>query len=307
MPDPDSYHSHPAISASHLKLLACQTPRHYWDRYVNPDPAPSVETDAMLLGTQLHMLTLEPGRFAETFHLDLTPADAPRRPTAKQLEGLSKPPREGTKARDEHDRIAAAAAWWADWDASHPPQPGEALPAQRWLDLQGMATSLARCPIIGPLLAQQGAAEEALFWHDPDLGIDCRCKPDWLTADGWVLDLKSCVSANPRRFRWQAWDLGYDIQAWFYLRGIQQARGITPRGFLFAAVEKGRPYVSTPILASEALLERGRARAEAAVAQLLECRRTGVWPGYLPAGELATLDPPGANDTPPADVDVELY
>lgn len=305
MPDLD-YHSHPAISASHLKLLACQTPRHYWDRYINPDPAPSVETDAMRFGTQLHMLTLEPGRFAETYHLDLTPADAPKRPTAKQLDSLSRVPREGTKARDEHDRVAAAAAWWQEWDAAHPDQPGEALPAQRWLDLEGMASSLARCPIIGPLLAQEGVAEQALFWHDPDLGIDCRCKPDWLTADGWILDLKSCISANPRRFRWQAWDLGYDIQAWFYLRGVEQDLGIRPKGFLFAAIEKGRPYVSTPILASEALLERGRGRVELAVAQLLEARRTGVWPGYLPPGELAMLEPPGADAPPPAP-EVELY
>lgn len=305
MPDLD-YHSHPAISASHLKLLACQTPRHYWDRYVNPDPAPSVETDAMQFGTQLHMLTLEPGRFAETYHLDLTPADAPKRPTAKQVESLGKVPREGTKAREEHDRIAAAAAWWQKWDAAHPDQPGEALPAQRWLDLQGMASSLARCPIIGPLLAQEGVAEEALFWHDSDLGIDCRCKPDWLTADGWILDLKSCISANPRRFRWQAWDLGYDVQGWFYLRGVQQALGIKPKGFLFAAVEKGRPYVSTPILASDALLERGRGRVELAVAQLLEGRRTGIWPGYLPPGELAMLEPPGA-DAPPVAPEMELY
>ena len=306
MPDPD-YHSHPAISASHLEALATTTGRHYWAGYVDPNRPERVETDAMRLGTQLHMLTLEPGRFAEAYHLDLTPSDAPRRPTAKQREALGKPPREGTKAREEHDRIAAAAAWWADWDAAHPSQPGEALSADRWQQLEGMAASLAGCPIIGPLLAQEGVAEEALFWHDPDLDIDCRCKPDWLTADGWVLDLKSTVSANPRRFRWQAWDLGYDIQAWFYLRGIQQARGIKPKGFIFAAVEKGRPYVSTPILASDALLERGRGRAEQAVAMLLESRRTGVWPGYLPAGELATLDPPGASEAPPADVEVELY
>ena len=300
------YHAHPAISASHLKALATTTPRHYWADYVDPDRPERVETDAMRLGTELHMLTLEPGRFAETYHLDLTPADAPRRPTAKQIDSLAKTPREGTKAREEHDRIAAAAAWWEEWDAAHPDQPGEALPAQRWLDLQGMAGSLARCPIIGTLLAQEGVAEEALFWHDSDLGIDCRCKPDWLTADGWILDLKSCISANPRRFRWQAWDLGYDIQAWFYMRGVQRALGIKPLGFIFAAVEKGRPYVSTPILASEALLERGRGRAELAVAQLLEARRTGVWPGYLPPGELAMLEPPGADAPPPAP-ELELY
>lgn len=306
---PDQYHSHPSISASHLKALATTTPRHYWADYVDPSRPERVETDAMRLGTELHMLTLEPGRFAETYHLDPTPPDAPRRPTAKQVEALGRAcPREGTKAREEWDRIAAAAAWWADWDAAHPiPEGSTALPADRWLQLQGMADSLALDPLISEILTSPGQAEQPLFWRDPDLGIVCRCKPDWLTADGWVLDLKSTISANPRRFRWQAWDLGYDIQAWFYLRGVERALGIQPRGFVFAAAEKRRPFVAVPFLASEALLERGRARTEAAVAQLLECRRTGVWPGYLPAGELATLDPPGASEAPPADIDVELY
>jgi len=308
MPDLD-YHSDPAISASHLKALATSTPRHYWADYVDPNRPGRVETDAMRLGTELHLLTLEPGRFAETYHLDLTPPDAPRRPTAKQLEALGRAcPREGTKAREEWDRHAAAAAWWADWDAAHPiPEGSTALPADRWLQLQGMADSLALDPLISKILTSPGEAELALFWHDPDLDIDCRCKPDWLTADGWILDLKSTISANPRRFRWQSWDLGYDLQAWFYLRGVEQALGIQPRGFVFAAVEKRRPYVAVPFLASDALLERGRGRAELAVAQLLECRRTGIWPGYLPAGELAMLEPPGASDAPPADVDVELY
>jgi exodeoxyribonuclease VIII len=310
MTSDQDYHSHPAISASQLKSIATGTLRHYWADYVDPDRPERAETDAMRFGTQLHMLTLEPARFAETYHLDLTPPDAPRRPTAKQLETISKAlPREGTKAREEWDRIAAAAAWWADWDASHPiPEGSEALSADRWRDLQGMSDSLLRCPIIGGLLTQPGVAEEAIHWHDPDLGVDCRCRPDWLTSDGWILDLKSTVSANPRRFRWQAWDLGYDIQAWWYLRGLERGLGIKPQGFVFGAVEKRRPWVSTPILATEALLQRGRGRAELAVAQLLEAQRTGVWPGYLPAGQLADLDPPVDRDArPSADVDVELY
>jgi exodeoxyribonuclease VIII len=310
MAEHPDYHSHPAISSSQLKLLACQTPRHYWDAHVNPDPAPLVETDAMRLGTELHMLTLEPSRFRETYHLDLTPADAPRRPTARQVESLDKePPKAGTKAREERDRIAAAAAWWSDWDRDHPiPEGSTALPAERWAQLHGMADSLMMDPVIRNILACSGVAELPIFWHDHDLGIDCRCKPDWLTDDGWVVDLKSTVSANPRRFKWQALELGYDIQAWFYLRGLELGMGIRPQGFVFAAVEKRRPFVAVPYLASKAFLEHGRGRAELAVARLLEGRRTGIWPGYLPLNQsLVTLDPPAAHDAPPADIEVELY
>jgi len=292
--DDSTYHSHPAISASHLKTIATSTPRHYWADYVDPNRPAREETDAMRFGTELHMMLLEPGRFAERYHLDLTPPDAPRRPTQKQLESLDRePPKVGTKARDERDRIAAAAAWWREWDQAHPIPAGSVpLPADRWLDLQGMTDSLLRDPLIGELLTRPGRAEEALLWTDPELGIDCRCKPDWLADDGWVLDLKSARTANPRRFRWQAWDLGYDIQAWFYLRGIEHALGIRPQGFVFATCEKTRPWVCVPYLATEQLLQRGRGRAELAVAQLLEARRTGIWPGYAEPGKLVDLDPP---------------
>jgi PDDEXK-like domain of unknown function (DUF3799) len=292
--DDDTYHSHPATSASQIEAIATSTLRHYWAEWVDPDRPARVQTDAMRFGTELHMLLLEPDRFAERYHLDLTPPDAPRRPTAKQLESLDKePPKVGTKARDERDRIAAAAAWWRDWDRDHPiPAGSMPLPADRWLDLQGMTGSLLRDPLIGELLAQPGQAEQALFWTDPDLGIDCRCKPDWLTDDGWVLDLKSARTADPRRFQWQAWDLGYDIQAWFYLRGIEQSLGIRPKGFIFAACEKSRPWVCVPYLATEWLLDYGRARTELAVARLLEARDTGIWPGYAEPGKLVDLNPP---------------
>ena len=171
-----------------------------------------------------------------------------------------------------------------------------------------MTDSLLRDPLIGELLTRPGRAEEALLWTDPELGVNCRCKPDWLTDDGWVLDLKSARTANPRRFRWQAWDLGYDIQAWFYLRGIEQALGVRPQGFVFATCEKSRPWVCVPYLATEQLLQRGRGRAELAVAQLLEARRTGIWPGYAEPGKLVDLDPPTPADKPiPEDLSIDLY
>ena len=292
--DDTSYHDHPAISASHLETIAAQTLRHYWADYIDPERPARTETDAMRFGTELHMAVLEPERFAKSYLLDITPANAPRRPTAKQLESLAKePPKIGTKARDERDRIAAAAAWWTAWDLKHPIPAGvQLLAADRWSAINGMTDSMLADSLLGPLLSAPGVAERALFWDDPDLGVSCRCKPDWLTDDGWIVDLKSTVSANPRRFRWQAWDLGYDIQAWFYMRGVEMALGIKPQGFIFAACEKHRPFVCQAYLASDELLQYGRSRAELAVARLLESRESGIWPGYASAGELLYLDRP---------------
>jgi hypothetical protein len=63
-----------------------------------------------------------------------------------------------------------------------------------------------------------------------------------------------------------------------------------------------------PYLATEQLLQRGRGRAELAVAQLLEARRTGIWPGYAEPGKLVDLDPPAPADKPiPEDLSIDLY
>lgn len=56
------YHAHPAISKSHLDLIA-RSPLHYWARYIDPNRVPTEPTDAMRLGTAVHTLTLEADQF----------------------------------------------------------------------------------------------------------------------------------------------------------------------------------------------------------------------------------------------------
>jgi len=302
-----NYHDRPELSSSQLKLVATKTLAHYWADYVDPARPARTETDAMRLGTELHMLLLEPGRFATEYVCDSTPADAPRRPTEKQLASLmDPPPKAGTKARAERERIEEAAAFWRQWDQDHPiPPNATVLSADRWATLQGMANGLAANSMIAKILESDGIAETPIIWDDPVMG-PCRCMPDWLTNDDWILDIKSAVTANPRRFRWQAWDLGYDIQQWFYLRGLA-AIGRVPRRFVFATVEKTRPFVAVPFAGSDEWTRSGEQRGLAAFAALQEAKASGSWPGWCPSGEFATLAPPGVGDQPPADPSIDFY
>jgi hypothetical protein len=56
--DNAEYHAHPAISKSHLDLIA-RSPLHYWARYIDENRVAQEATPAMRLGTALHTHVLE--------------------------------------------------------------------------------------------------------------------------------------------------------------------------------------------------------------------------------------------------------
>ncbi len=52
------YHAHPAISKSHLDLIA-RSPLHYWARYIDPKRVIPEPTPAMRIGSAVHTHVLE--------------------------------------------------------------------------------------------------------------------------------------------------------------------------------------------------------------------------------------------------------
>jgi hypothetical protein len=52
------YHTHPAISKSHLDQVA-KSPLHYWARYLDPNRVVPEPTPAMAIGSAVHTHVLE--------------------------------------------------------------------------------------------------------------------------------------------------------------------------------------------------------------------------------------------------------
>src|SRR5205823_14867098 len=104
-----------------------------------------------------------------------------------------------------------------------------------------------------------GDAEVTLTWHDPETGVPCKARPDYLPRDGsWLVDLKTATSANPRTWRDQAYRLGYHARAAWYLDGAAAVLGHTPEEYWFVIVEKEAPYLVSVISFDEQALEWGR-------------------------------------------------
>jgi hypothetical protein len=66
----------PALSQSGLKDLAV-SPLRYWYWWVNPDRPEEEETPAMVFGSALHVATLQPDLFPQTYYCALNPEDYP--------------------------------------------------------------------------------------------------------------------------------------------------------------------------------------------------------------------------------------
>lgn len=91
--------------------------------------------------------------------------------------------------------------------------------------LERMRANLAIYPELVQMLAQ-GMAEHAILWTDAQSGLACKAKPDLMPVSGeYVVDVKTAQHADARLFARKAFDLGYWIQAAFY---VDAARACDP-------------------------------------------------------------------------------
>ena len=139
-------------------------------------------------------------------------------------------------------------------------------------------------------MLEDGEAETSLFWTDDDTGLPCRIRPDWMCEYG-MADLKSCCGASKDSFSKAIANLGYDVQAAFYTDGMKAVTGKSVN-FYFIAVEKNAPYSTACYIASQEMIEVGRAKYRGALQLLKWCQENKQYPGYQPSGEIETIDLP---------------
>lgn len=158
--------------------------------------------------------------------------------------------------------------------------------------VQAMARAVFRHPGATMLLGLPGKAETTHMWTDATYGVECKCRPDWLTDDGSiVVDLKTTKDASPRGFRRSIGDFRYQVQAAWYLHGLEQATGRRPDQFVFICVEKEPPYACAVYAADAEMIERGHQQAMADLGELAACRAADRWPSY--SDQIETIGLPG--------------
>lgn len=250
----DAYRAIDALNASGMKILE-RSPAHFICDRENPTPS----TPAQRVGTLAHLAALEPDRYAALVHV--SPAFNRRSQAGKDQE--------------------------SSWRASLPPE-AEVVTQEQKDIADGIAAAMRAHPVMARLLAR-GRAEQTLVWYDAEHNIRCKARLDWLTHDGWVVDLKTTTDARYKEFQRAAITYGYDLAAAHYMAGAARCLGEI-KGFVFAVAEKVPPYGFSVYTAGESILLRGETRRQQCMTTYATCVATGQWPNYAP--EVTVLDAP---------------
>ncbi len=230
------------ISKSGLDLIH-RSPKHYWQKYLSGEQ--QEPTKAMLFGSAFHSFVLEPAKFQSEY---LIAPEIDRR----------------TKDGKAHYELLLASG-------------KQIISAGDMLEIQNMADAIQQHPIANQLLVG-GKAEETFLYDIEE--IPCKCRPDYITDDGYIIDIKTTEDASEFNFGKSAYNYRYHVQSAFYVDGVVKSTDREINGFLFLAVEKSAPYNVAIYGTDEQTMELGRQEYLEDLHKYDRCRRNGDWIGY---------------------------
>lgn len=247
----DEYHRDGnSISKSHLDVIASGSPKHYWQKYLNPSRVRQEPTTAMIMGTAVHTAVLEPDLFASEV------IEAP--------------------AFDRRSKVGKA-----EYEAFQAANKGRiVLAPEDFTTCLAIRDAVHTHPVAAGLL-QGGQAEQSFYADDPETGLKIKCRTDYLLDNGAiVIDLKTTEDASPDGFGKSSANFRYPVQTAWYNRVLDAAYGEHPETWVFLAVEKKPPYAIGIYFMEPDLLERAAIAAQRDFMRIVEHRRSGEWPDY---------------------------
>ncbi len=243
------YQRHVGVSKSGLDRID-QSPAHYRAWLTEPSKA----TPALVFGSAAHCSVLESDEYLDRYVM--APPEIDRRT------------KEGKAA-------------WSELESS-----GKTiLSADDWQKIIDMNCSIADHPVANELLAD-GVAESSIFAEL--LGVNVKCRPDWIHDNSVLVDLKTTENAGPNAFAKSVANFRYHVQAAFYT-DICRESGIDVKAFVFIAVEKNPPFAVSVYELDSDSIEVGRTLYQRNLETYRRCRETDHWPAYSTAIETLTL------------------
>jgi len=243
------YRASDGISRSELWLLRESPEKFKWAQEHPEEPTP-----ALIFGSLVHKLLLEPETFDEDFAIM---PDVDRR----------------TKAGKE-----AYNAFLSDFSEKY------IISRADYEKALQMANKAKQTPFVSKLL-DNGKHEVAYYWNDAFTNERCKVRLDCITELGGktiIVDYKTTANASTDSFIKSAINYGYDFQSAMYCVAVKMNTGIDPV-FVFIAQEKDPPYAVNVLQADNYLLKRGYDIFRELIGIYHDCKESGNWYGYLGA------------------------
>jgi exodeoxyribonuclease VIII len=241
------YRSREGISSSDLKKMmkSMASFKYYKD---HPD---DFDNEALQFGRAYHKLMLEPDDFDNEFIV------SPK---------FDRRTKEGKAAAEEFAKKAEGK---------------EVISEETYQKLLEMQIALYDTPFVKLLI--KGEHEKSFFWTDEKSGVPCKCRPDSFgqIKDQYIcVDLKTTNDAETDKFMKDALKYGYDIQAYFYCKGLESTYK-KPFKFIFIAQEKTAPYLVNVLEADEYFMRSGEELTKNLLDKYKEALETDTWEGYM--------------------------
>ncbi|MEY2668998.1 MAG: Cyanophage [Pseudomonadota bacterium] len=234
------YQQIPGVNWSSLKHIA-KSPLHYKHHKEQPPE----DTAAFMGGRLFHSAVLEPDRLP----LDYAVWTGARR----------------------------AGAEWEQFKAAHAGR--TIVKTEEYREVLAMRDAI-RAHRPASRLLTGGEPERSITWNDPETGLWCKGRIDFLRPDGFV-DLKRTANLDERRFGNTAHDLAYHMQFAFYARGLKALGMESPKVWM-VAVEGSEPYDVAAFEVDEGAIATGDEKVSELLALLADCEKRKRWPGRYP-------------------------
>jgi exodeoxyribonuclease VIII len=163
-----------------------------------------------------------------------------------------------------------------DYDAFCERNPGALIVTQKEGAIAyGIAESVTKCADAMRLLT--GVRQETIYWDFN--GRPCRGTPD-VRGDGFLCDLKTGETSDPRFFPFKVRRYAYHAQMSFYETGVMLAKLPPVTQSYIVAVEQAPPHVVTVYRLTDNTIELGARLWRLWIEQLQVCEASGAFPAY---------------------------
>lgn len=225
------------------------------------------QTPALIMGELVDVLILTPDEYEKRFAI--IPHDAPRKPTAAQL-----------NAKKPSPETLEAIAWWDEFNKSLEIKGANGYVSRKTIitaEMLAEATQMRdmafKSPHSAELLGRITETQCRLKWTDKETGLPMVSILDGV-GDDLIVSLKTTPDASTGEFQKNAFNYNYHIQTAIELEAMKRKRGEFPDVY-YLVIEKSEPYGVNVLKADKKFIALGDQEYRKALGLFKQCMEQG--------------------------------